>query len=200
MEFIKKFLSEVSAISEKVDPKSILRFVDLLVDIRENEGRLFFIGSGGGAGNASHAVCDFRKLAGIESYSPSDNPSELTARINDEGWESSYSDYLKASRINSSDGVVVFSVGGGDEEKKISVNLVRAVQLAKSAGAKIFGVVGRSGGYTAKVADACVIVPAPNSDMVTPHTEAFQAVIWHLVVSHPRIQMSSTKWESMDEK
>ncbi len=190
------YLNDVKLIAERIDPDAIEKMVDLIARIRDGNGRIFFLGVGGGAGNASHAVCDFRKLAGIESYSPTDNVSELTARTNDDGWESVFCEWLKGSRIDKNDGVFVFSVGGGSLEKNISPNLVRALEYAKSVGAKVLGVVGRDGGYTAKVADACVVVPTVNPDGVTPLTESFQAVIWHLVVSHPRILASKMKWES----
>jgi len=171
--------------------------VDLLVALRERGGRLFFLGVGGGAGHASHAVNDFRKIAGIEAYTPTDNISELTARVNDDGWETVFVNWLKGSRLNGNDMVFVFSVGGGDLERNISANLVRALQYAKEVGATICGVVGRDGGYTAQVADACVIVPTVNQQTVTPHTEAFQAVIWHLLVSHPALRVAEMKWESV---
>jgi D-sedoheptulose 7-phosphate isomerase len=158
---------------------------------------VFFLGVGGGAGHASHAVCDFRKIANIEAYSPSDNVSELTARINDDGWESVYANWLRGSRLNASDLVFVFSVGGGDAERNISTTLVRALQYAKEVGAKVCGVVGRDGGYTRKVADSCILVTVPNPHTVTPHTESFQALVWHLLASHPRVKMSEMKWESM---
>src|SRR5262249_17265811 len=157
-------------------------------------GRLFFLGLGGGAGNATHAVNDFRKIAGIESYTPTDNVSELTARINDDGWETAFVNWLRGSRLNAKDALFVFSVGGGNVEKNVSINLVRALQYAKKVGTKVVGVVGRDGGYTAQVADACVIVPTVNDATVTPHTEAFQSVIWHLLVSHPEMKVSEMKW------
>jgi D-sedoheptulose 7-phosphate isomerase len=160
-------------------------------------GRLFFLGIGGGAGNATHAVNDFRKIAGIESYSPLDNVSELTARINDDGWEGSLVEWLKISRLNANDGIFIFSVGGGNEEKGISVNLIRALQYAKQSGASILGIIGRDGGYTAGVADGCIIIPTVNPDSITPHTEAFQAVVWHLIVSHPKLKAAEMKWESV---
>ena len=194
--FASQYLAEAAQIIEKLDVKAIDRMTELLVALRERGGRLFLMGVGGGAGHAGHAVNDFRKLAGIESYSPSDNVSELTARTNDEGWDTTYSAWLKVSRISAKDMVFVFSVGGGDATRNISANLVRAVQLAKEVGAGVIGVVGRDGGYTAKVADACVIVPTVNAEMVTPHTESFQAVVWHLLVSDPRLQQMSNKWES----
>jgi D-sedoheptulose 7-phosphate isomerase len=167
-----------------------------LRELRDAGGRLFVIGVGGGAGHASHAVCDFRKLAGIEAYAPTDNVSELTARVNDEGWESSIAGYLKGSRLAAGDGVLVFSVGGGDLERNISGNLVRALEHARSVGATIFGVVGRDGGHTARVADHCVVVPTADPARVTPHTETMQALVWHLLVAHPRLQQHAMKWES----
>lgn len=191
------YMNEVKAIAEKVDRAAVDRMVDLIVDIRKNGGRLFFLGVGGGAGNASHAVNDFRKIAGIECYSPCDNASELTARINDDGWEGAFVEWLKGSRLNSRDGVFVFSVGGGSQEKNVSVNLVRALEYARKMGAKVLGIVGRDGGFTGKTADACLIIPTVNGKTVTPHTESFQAVIWHLLVSHPLVQVSEMKWESV---
>ncbi|MFQ6006147.1 MAG: SIS domain-containing protein [Woeseia sp.] len=166
--------------------------------IREEGGRLFFLGVGGGAGHASHAVNDFRKIVGIESYTPTDNVSELTARINDDGWVTAFVEWLKVSRLSDRDGVFVFSVGGGDAEKRVSVNIVEALRYARKVGAKVFGVVGRDGGYTARVADACVVIPPMRKETVTPQTEAFQAVIWHLLVSHPELQRFGMKWESME--
>jgi D-sedoheptulose 7-phosphate isomerase len=192
-----EYMNEVKAIAEKVDRAAVDRMVDLLVDIRKNGGRLFFLGVGGGAGNASHAVNDFRKIAGMECYSPCDNASELTARINDDGWEGAFVEWLKGSRLNSRDGVFVFSVGGGSQEKNVSVNLVRALEYARKMGAKVLGIVGRDGGFTGKTADACLIIPTVNGKTVTPHTESFQAVIWHLLVSHPLVQVSEMKWESV---
>ena len=171
--------------------------VDILVDLRKSSGRLFILGVGGSAGNAGHAVNDFRKIVGIESYAPTDNVSELTARINDDGWDSSFANWLKGSRINSKDCVFVFSVGGGNAEKNISNNLVLALKCAKEVGAKVIGIVGRDGGYTAQVADAAVIVPTVDPETVTPHTEAFQAVVWHLIVSHPALKANEMKWESV---
>jgi D-sedoheptulose 7-phosphate isomerase len=194
--FSMKYLQEAKEIIDRIDCESIEAMTRLLVTLREEGGRLFLVGVGGGAGHAGHAVNDFRKLAGIESYSPSDNVSELTARTNDEGWDTTYAAWLKVSRISSKDMVFVFSVGGGDLGRNISPNIVRAVQYAKEVGAKVIGVLGRDGGYTASVADACVIVPTVNPEMVTPHTESFQAVVWHLMVSDPRLQMMSNKWES----
>ncbi len=181
-------------IARSIDAASIDRTVALLVQVRQRGGRLFFLGSGGGAGHASHAVNDFRKLAGFEAYCVTDNVSELTARINDEGWDTSYSNWLRASRLTSNDLLFVFSVGGGDLARNVSPNLVRAVEYAKEIGASVCGVVGRDGGYTAKIANACVIVPVINPACVTPHTESFQAVVWHLLVSHPELQQAATKW------
>ena len=197
MSYTDEYIDEVKAIAEKLDRTAIEKMVNLVVDIRQNGGRLLFLGVGGGAANASHAVNDFRKIGGIESYSPCDNASELTARINDDGWEVTFVEWLKGSRLSNKDGVFVFSVGGGNQEKNVSVNLVRAVEYAKKTGARVLGIVGRDGGYTGKVADACLIVPAVNSNTVTPHTESFQAVIWHLLVSHPLMRMAEMKWESI---
>ena len=200
MVYTNEYLSEVKLIVDRIDPKAIERMIDLIVEIRKNNGRMFFLGVGGGAGNSSHAVNDFRKIAGIEAYSPCDNVSELTARTNDDGWEQVFVGWLKGSRLNNNDGVFVFSVGGGNVEKNISANLVRALEHAQVVGAKILGIVGRDGGYTGRVADACVIVPTVNPNTVTPHTEAFQAVIWHLIVSHPKMRISEMKWESTGGK
>ena len=197
MSYTKEYIAEASQILSKLDVEAIERIVDLLIALRSRGGRLFFLGVGGGAGHASHAVNDFRKIAGIEAYTPTDNVSELTARINDDGWESVFANWLKGSRLSENDMVFAFSVGGGDLERNISPNLVQALQYAKNVGATICGVVGRDGGYTAQVADACVIIPTVNPDRVTPHTESFQALIWHLLVSHPRLQMSAMKWESL---
>lgn len=194
--FTKQYLSEAKTIIDQIDADQIEKMTTLLVELRNNKGRLFLVGVGGGAGHASHAVNDFRKIAGIESYSPSDNVSELTARTNDEGWDTTYSAWLKVSRLSANDMLFVFSVGGGDAERNISANIVNALKLAQETGSKIIGVVGRDGGYTAKAADACVIVPVVNKDYITPHTESFQALIWHLIVSDPRLQQMSNKWES----
>ena len=194
--FARQYLDEAKQIIDKIDIGPIDRMAQLLAELRAGGGRLFIVGVGGGAGHASHAVNDFRKIAGIESYSPSDNVSELTARTNDEGWDTTYAAWLKVSRLSAADMILVFSVGGGDLQRNISANIVRAVKYAKEMGAKVIGVVGRDGGYTASVADACVIVPTVNPNAVTPHTESFQAVIWHLLVSDPRLQMMSNKWES----
>ncbi len=195
-QFAKQYLQEAKTIIDQIDVEQVEKMTTLLVNLRNNKGRLFLIGVGGGAGHASHAVNDFRKIAGIESYSPSDNVSELTARTNDEGWETTYAAWLKVSNLSAKDMLFVFSVGGGDAEKNISTNIVNALKLANEIGCKIIGVVGRDGGYTAKVADACVIVPTVNKDYITPHTESFQAMIWHLLVSDPRLQQMTNKWES----
>ena len=199
MSYAHDYLREAKSITGLIDPKAVEKMVDIILIIRENKGRLFFLGVGGGAGNASHAVNDFRKIAGIESYSPTDNVSELTARINDDGWESTFSAWLKGSNLNSKDGVFVFSVGGGNREKNVSVNLVKALEYAKQVHAKVLGVVGRDGGYTGKVADGCVIIPTVNPSTVTPNTESFQSVIWHLIVSHPRLIAAEMKWESLSK-
>lgn len=196
MSFSQSFLKKTAETANGIDCEAIEKMVTILRRTRDAGGRLFFIGSGGGAGHASHATCDFRKLGGIETYCPTDNVSELTARINDEGWENSIADCLKAMRLRSGDCLFVFSVGGGNEDKQVSVNLVNAVKMAKERGASVLGVVGRDGGYTASVADACVLVPTVDSALVTPLTESFQAVVWHLIVSHPEFQASAAKWES----
>ena len=197
MSYTDEYLLEVKLIVDQIDHKAIEKMIDLIIGIRKNNGRMFFLGVGGGAGNSSHAVNDFRKIAGIESYSPCDNVSELTARTNDDGWEKVFVEWLKGSKLNKNDGVFVFSVGGGNVEKNISANLVRALEYAQVVGAKIFGIVGRDGGYTGQVADACVIVPTVNPNTVTPHTESFQGAIWHLIVSHPKMRISEMKWESI---
>ena len=196
MTYAQLHLDEAGRIITMLDTAAIERMVDLLTDLRNQGGRLFFLGVGGSAGNASHAVNDFRKIVGIEAYTPTDNVSELTARTNDDGWASVFVEWLKVSRLQAKDMLFVFSVGGGNLEKNISPNLVTALQYAKQVGARVIGVVGRDGGYTAKVADACVIIPTVNPETVTPHSEAFQAVIWHLLVSHPSLKVTQTKWES----
>jgi D-sedoheptulose 7-phosphate isomerase len=196
MSYAQQHLNEAVDILNKMDVGVIEKMADLLADIKRGGGRIFFLGVGGSAGNCSHAVNDFRKIVGIESYAPTDNVSELTARTNDEGWATIFVEWLKISKLNSKDAVFVFSVGGGNLEKNISPNLVAAAQHAKSVGAKVLGVVGRDGGFTAQVADACVIVPTVNPDTITPHSEAFQAVVWHLLVSHPKLKVNQTKWES----
>ncbi|MEJ0024608.1 MAG: SIS domain-containing protein [Rhizomicrobium sp.] len=187
---------EAAKICGEIDQEQIDRMVDILADTRNTGGRIFFLGVGGGAGNCAHAVNDFRKIAGIESYAPTDNVSELTARTNDDGWETVFAAFLRVSKIDKDDTVFVFSVGGGNLEKNISANIVNALQLAKEKCARVIGVVGRDGGYTKKVADACVVIPTMSSDTVTPHTEAFQAVVWHLIVSHPGLKQNEMKWEA----
>jgi D-sedoheptulose 7-phosphate isomerase len=196
MSYTQQHLGEAAQVIAGLDVDAIERMAALLADLRARGGRLFFLGVGGSAANCSHAVNDFRKIAGIEAYTPVDNVSELTARTNDDGWESVFANWLKGSKLSSRDMLCVFSVGGGSLEHNVSPNLVRALQLAKDVGAKIIGVVGRDGGYTATVADACVIVPTVNPENVTPHAEAFQAVVWHLLVSHPAVKTAATKWES----
>ena len=196
MSYARQHLQEAARIIDSIDADAIERIAEILLKARNAGGRLFFLGVGGSAGNCSHAVNDFRKLAGFEAYAPTDNVSELTARTNDEGWETVFAAWLAGSRLRSEDAVFVFSVGGGSLEKNISANLVRALQYARHVGAAIVGVVGRDGGYTADVADACVIVPTVNPETVTPHSEAFQAVVWHLLVSHPSLKLVATKWES----
>jgi D-sedoheptulose 7-phosphate isomerase len=198
--FSATYLAEVREIAGRLDTESIEKVVSLLVDVRERSGRLFVLGVGGSAANASHAVNDFRKIAGIEAYAPTDNVAELTARINDEGWPGVFAAWLKASRLGSRDAVLVFSVGGGSVERNVSPNIVAAIDYAKSAGATIIGVVGRDGGYTAKMADATVLIPVLHAERVTPHTEAFQAVVWHLLVSHPALQRAATHWESIEKR
>jgi D-sedoheptulose 7-phosphate isomerase len=197
MSFARTHLDEAKRIIDALDVGAIDRMAEALAGLRQRGGRLFFLGVGGSAGNCSHAVNDFRKLAGIEAYAPTDNVSELTARTNDEGWETVFAEWLKVSKLRADDALFVFSVGGGSLEKNISPNLVRAMQYAKTVGATILGVVGRDGGYTAKVADAVCIVPTVNPEAVTPHSEAFQAVIWHLLVSHPALKLNPTKWEGV---
>jgi D-sedoheptulose 7-phosphate isomerase len=197
MSYSVQHLRETAEIAAKINPADCERCVAELRGVRERGGRLFILGVGGSAANASHAVNDFRKIAGLECYAPTDNVSELTARTNDEGWATVFVEWLRGSRLTARDGVLIFSVGGGNLEKNVSPNLVAAAQFAKQTGARVIGVVGRDGGHTAKVADACVIVPTVNPDNVTPHSEAFQAVLWHLFVSHPDLKASPTKWESL---
>jgi D-sedoheptulose 7-phosphate isomerase len=199
MNYTQKHLQEAAAILQMLDVAAIEKIAELLAEIKASAGRLFFLGVGGSAGNCSHAVNDFRKLAGIECYAPTDNVSELTARINDDGWESTFVEWLKVSRLGKKDAVFILSVGGGNVEKNISRNLVAAVRHAKAVGARVIGILGRDGGHTAQVADASVIVPTVNPETVTPHSEAFQAVIWHLLVSHPLLKASETKWESASQ-
>ena len=195
--FVRQYLAETKSISEQLDVAAIEKLVAILAETRARGGRLFILGVGGSAANASHAANDFRKIAGIEAYAPTDNVAELTARTNDEGWAGVFAAWLRVSRLKEGDLVLVFSVGGGNLEKNVSPNLVSALQLAKSVGARIIGIVGRDGGFTAQVADACVVVPTVNPSHITPHAEAFQAVIWHLLVSHPALKQAETKWESL---
>ena len=197
MTFTQQFLEETVQIVKKIDTQAVDRLVALLAAKRGAGGRLFILGVGGSAGNASHAVNDFRKITGIEAYAPTDNVSELTARTNDEGWSTVFERWLRVSRLRPDDMLLIFSVGGGNLEKQVSPNLVEALKYARSVGAKIGGIVGRDGGYTAQVADACVLVPVVNADHITPHSEAFQAVVWHLLVSHPHLKQEQTKWESV---
>jgi D-sedoheptulose 7-phosphate isomerase len=197
MTFTEEFLLETNEILKRIDPAPLERMVEVLAACRERNGRLFILGVGGSAANASHAVNDFRKICGMEAYAPTDNVSELTARTNDDGWATVFAGWLRTSRICRDDVLLIFSVGGGSEEKQVSPNLVSAIQLARAAGSGIIGIVGRDGGYTAQTADACLIVPTVNSRHVTPHTEAFQAVLWHLLVTHPLLKQSATKWESV---
>jgi D-sedoheptulose 7-phosphate isomerase len=197
MSFSAQFLHEASEILNRLDTATIDRAVALLADTRRRKGRLFILGVGGSAANASHAVNDFRKIAGIEAYAPTDNVSELTARTNDEGWATVFENWLRVSQLSPSDTILIFSVGGGTLEKQVSPNLVAALQFAKQVGCKIIGIVGRDGGFTATVADACVLIPTVNPAHVTPHAEAFQAVVWHLMVSHPDLKACETKWESV---
>jgi D-sedoheptulose 7-phosphate isomerase len=196
MSYAQQHLNEAKEIINHINVDAIEKVADLLATVKKDQGRIFFLGVGGSAGNCSHAVNDFRKIVEIESYAPTDNVSELTARTNDEGWATIFEPWLKLSKLNPKDAVFIFSVGGGNQEKNISPNLVNALKYAKQVGAKITGVVGRDGGYTAQVADACVIVPTVNPENITPHSEAFQAVIWHLLVSHPKLKENQTKWES----
>lgn len=196
MNYAQQHINEAIEILNRMDVSAIEQMADLLAEIKRDDGRIFFLGVGGSASNCSHAVNDFRKIVGIESYAPTDNVSELTARTNDEGWATVFVEWLKTSKLSARDAVFVFSVGGGNLEKNISPNLVMALRYAKTVGAKITGVVGRDGGFMAQVADACVIVPTVNPENITPHSEAFQAVVWHLLVSHPKLKANQTKWES----
>ena len=197
MGYATQYIEEAMLILKQMDLSAVERTADLLLELRERFGRLFLLGVGGGAGHASHAVCDFRKIAQIEAYAPSDNVAELTARVNDDGWDMCYANWLRGSRLSEVDMVFVFSVGGGDAEKRISTNLVRALEYAHEVGATICGVVGRDGGYTAQVADACVLIPVVNPSALTAHTESFQALVWHLLVSHPKLRIAEMKWESL---
>jgi D-sedoheptulose 7-phosphate isomerase len=196
MSYAAQHMKEAAEIIQKMDLSAIEKVAELLATVKTEGGRIFFLGVGGSAGNCSHAVNDFRKIVGIESYAPTDNVSELTARTNDEGWASVFVEWLKISKLAAKDVLFIFSVGGGNLEKNISPNLVEAIKLAKTVGAKVTGVVGRDGGYTAQAADACVIIPTVNPETITPHSEAFQAVVWHLLVSHPKLKANQTKWES----
>jgi D-sedoheptulose 7-phosphate isomerase len=194
MKFIQQYLEETKQVTARLDAAAVEKLVDELARVRERGGRLFILGIGGSAANASHAVNDFRKLCGFECYAPTDNVSELTARTNDEGWPTVLAEWLKGSRLSANDALLIFSVGGGNLEKNVSPNLVSAIQLARERGASVLGIVGRDGGYTAREATACVIVPTVNPEHVTPHSEAFQAVVWHLLVSHPKLKVNKTKW------
>jgi len=194
MSYSQKHLREAEEVIRLIDPEVVEKMAELLVDIKLNKGRVFVLGVGGSAANAGHAVNDFRKLANIEAYAPTDNVAELTARTNDEGWVSVFSEWLKVSKLNSDDCLFILSVGGGDKDKNISANLVEAIDLARQIGTRITGIVGRDGGYTRKNADICLVIPTVNQDTVTPHSESFQAVIWHLLVSHPKLKSNSTKW------
>jgi D-sedoheptulose 7-phosphate isomerase len=195
--FSTKYLEQTKEITEQIDPKIIENMAKGLKDLKERNGRLFFIGSGGGAGHASHAVNDFRKIANIECYTPADNVSELTARINDDGWETSFSNWLKVSNFSSNDALFVFSVGGGNKEKNVSVNLVECMNLANDMGSMIFGIVGKDGGFTRESSDLVVVIPTIENNLITPHTEGWQAVVWHLLVSHPLVLENQMKWESI---
>ena len=198
MKFVEQYLEEAKQIIDSLNRNEITKMVTIINEVRSKDGRMFILGVGGGAGHASHAVNDFRKICGIEAYTPADNVSELTARVNDDGWDTAYVNWLKISKLNKNDIVLVFSVGGGNLEKNVSVNILRSLEFGKQVGAKICGVVGRDGGFTAQVADACVVIPSINVDTVTPHTESFQALIWHLLVSHPDLQKYKMKWESIE--
>ncbi len=197
MSFSRTYLDETQEVVRRIDADAIDRMAEGLARVRESGGRLFILGVGGSAGHASHAVNDFRKICGFEAYTPTDNVSELTARINDEGWEGCFAEWLKGSRLRGGDALLIFSVGGGNAEKNISVNLVRAIEEARGVGARVFGIVGKDGGYTKKTADECVLIPVVSNDRITPHTEGFCAVVWHLLVSHPALKVTQTKWESV---
>jgi D-sedoheptulose 7-phosphate isomerase len=198
MDFVTRYFQEVQQVAAGIDTAVVNRIIELMVAVRDGGGRLFILGVGGSAGNAGHAVNDFRKIASFEAYTPTDNVSELTARINDDGWDTSFANWLRGSRLAAADMLLILSVGGGDPERNVSMNLVKAMEYAREVGAKITGIVGRDGGYTAKVADACVIVPVISPETVTAHSEAFQAVVWHLFVSDPRLQVAPMKWESLE--
>ncbi|HEX6179320.1 MAG TPA: SIS domain-containing protein [Thermoanaerobaculia bacterium] len=197
MSFSRTYLDETMQAVQRLDPATIDRMAEALASVRDSGGRLFILGVGGSAGHASHAVNDFRKICGFESYAPTDNVSELTARINDEGWEGVMSAWLETSRLNGKDALLIFSVGGGNVEKNVSVNLVRGIEAAKRVGARVFGIVGKDGGYTKKAADECVVIPTVSPDRITPHTEGLAAVVWHLLVTHPALKKAQTKWESV---
>jgi D-sedoheptulose 7-phosphate isomerase len=197
MSFAQEYLAETIDIVGRIDAAAVDRLAQALAAVRDRGGRLFILGVGGSAGHASHAVNDFRKICAFESYTPTDNVSELTARVNDEGWESSFAEWLKGSRISERDAILVFSVGGGSTEKNVSVNLVRAIDEARSRSARVFGVVGKDGGYTKRVADECVVIPTAAAERITPHTEGLCAVVWHMLVSHPALKVRQTKWESV---
>ena len=196
-DYTRNYYEEVAKVAQGIDQAAVDQMVDILADTRAKGGRLFVLGVGGGAGHAGHAVNDFRKICDIEAYAPTDNVSELTARVNDDGWSTIFANWLRGSRVRAGDVLLIFSVGGGNAEKNISPNIVEALKLAKSVGAKVIGVVGRDGGFTKQVADACIVVPTVNSETVTPHTEAFQAVVWHGIVSHPKLLANEMKWESV---
>ena len=196
MIFSEKYLQETQQIASLIDPSLVEKMADAISNLKKRDGRLFFIGSGGGAGHSSHAVCDFRKISNLECYTPSDNVSELTARVNDDGWDTSYVNWLKVSKFSKNDALMVFSVGGGSKENNISVNLVNCIELAKEKGALIMGIVGRDGGYTKQSSDLVVVMPTMDESLVTPHTEGWQAVLWHLLVSHPKVAENEMKWES----
>jgi D-sedoheptulose 7-phosphate isomerase len=196
-QFIDSFVAQTLEAIGRIDREAIAAMVDGLTAVKRRGGRLFIVGSGGGAGHASHAVNDFRKIVDLEAYAPTDNVSELTARINDDGWESSYASWLRTSRFRRDDALLVLSVGGGNVAKRVSVNLVRCIEVAREVGAAVFGIVGRDGGYTKVMADACVVIPVVDPELVTPHTEGLQAVVWHLLVSHPKLKSAKTKWESV---
>ena len=200
MEYAKRYFEEVQTIAKSIELDTIEKMVQIIIEIKNNQGRLFFIGVGGSAANCTHAVNDFRKIGGIECYTPNDNVAELTARTNDEGWDTVYGPWLECSHISDKDVVFVLSVGGGSKENNVSVNLIHAIDVAKKAGAKVLGIIGRDGGYTGTVADACVIIPTQSPDTITPHAEAWQAVVWHMLVTDPRIMAMSNKWESLESK
>ena len=197
MEYVSQYLEDAKKIIDQLEKSQIIKIIDVIKQVRKNKGRLFIIGVGGGAGHASHAVNDFRKICGIEAYTPTDNVSELTARVNDDGWETSYKNWLQVSKLSGNDALLVFSVGGGNREKNVSINIITALKYAEEVKAKICGIVGKDGGYTARVSNACVIIPPVNQSSITPQTESFQAVIWHLIVAHPELQQNEMKWESV---